>query len=61
LAKTHYNVKGHQPESLDWFNVPIAQTLVQLRADARQDDAILGSLTELDKLRQEGASTKIHG
>jgi maintenance of morphology protein 1 len=47
LAKTYYNVKGHQPESLDWFNVLIAQTLAQFRADARQDDAILGSLTEV--------------
>lgn len=47
LAKTYYNVKGHQPESLDWFNVLIAQTIAQLRADARQDDAILGSLTEI--------------
>ncbi|KAF1915667.1 hypothetical protein BDU57DRAFT_477661 [Ampelomyces quisqualis] len=47
LAKTYYNVKGHQPESLDWFNVLIAQTLAQLRADAREDDAILGSLTDI--------------
>ncbi|KAF2024437.1 hypothetical protein EK21DRAFT_78697 [Setomelanomma holmii] len=47
LAKTYYNVNGHQPESLDWFNVLIAQTIAQLRADARQDDAILGSLTEV--------------
>lgn len=47
LAKTYYNVKGHQPESLDWFNVLIAQTIAQLRADARQDDAVLGSLTEV--------------
>lgn len=47
LAKTYYNVKGHQPESLDWFNVLIAQTLAQLRADARQDDAVLTSLTEV--------------
>jgi maintenance of morphology protein 1 len=47
LAKTYYNVQGHQPESLDWFNVLIAQTLAQLRADARQDDAILVSLTEI--------------
>lgn len=47
LAKTYYNVKGHQPESLDWFNVLIAQTIAQLRADARQDDAILGSLTDV--------------
>jgi maintenance of morphology protein 1 len=47
LAKTYYNVKGHQPESLDWFNVLIAQTIAQLRADARQDGAVLTSLTEL--------------
>ncbi|KAK0663766.1 Maintenance of mitochondrial morphology protein 1 [Lasiodiplodia hormozganensis] len=47
LAKTYYNVKGHQPESLDWFNVLIAQTIAQLRADARQDDAVLTSLTNI--------------
>jgi len=47
LAKTYYNVKGHQPESLDWFNVLIAQTIAQLRADARHDDAVLSSLTEV--------------
>jgi maintenance of mitochondrial morphology protein 1 len=44
LEKTYYNVSGHQPESLDWFNVLIAQTIAQLRADARQDDAVLGTL-----------------
>ncbi|KAL5417397.1 ERMES complex subunit mmm1 [Paraphaeosphaeria minitans] len=47
LAKTYYNVKGHQPESLDWFNVLIAQTIAQLRADARQDGAVLTSLNEV--------------
>jgi maintenance of morphology protein 1 len=47
LAKTYYNVKGHQPESLDWFNVLVAQTIAQLRADARQDDAILTSLNDI--------------
>jgi maintenance of mitochondrial morphology protein 1 len=45
LAKTYYNVHGHQPESLDWFNVLIAQTIAQLRSDARHDDAVLKSLT----------------
>lgn len=40
-------MKGHQPESLDWFNVLIAQTIAQLRADARQDGAVLTSLTEV--------------
>ena len=47
LAKTYYNVNGHQPESLDWFNVLIAQTIAQLRADARQDGAVLTSLTDI--------------
>lgn len=40
-------MQGHQPESLDWFNVLIAQTIAQLRADARQDDAVLTSLTDV--------------
>ncbi|TID19568.1 hypothetical protein E2P81_ATG06735 [Venturia nashicola] len=47
LAKTYYNVKGHQPESLDWFNVLVAQTIAQLRADAHHDDAILKSLNDV--------------
>ncbi|SMR56923.1 unnamed protein product [Zymoseptoria tritici ST99CH_1E4] len=45
LEKTYYNVYGHQPESLDWFNVLIAQTIAQLRADALEDEAVLSSLT----------------
>ncbi|SLM35731.1 mitochondrial outer membrane protein mmm1 [Lasallia pustulata] len=45
LSKTYYNVNSHQPESLDWFNVLIAQTIAQFRDDAHQDDAILTSLT----------------
>lgn len=47
LEKTYYNVDGHQPESLDWFNVLIAQTIAQLRADALDDDAVLTSLTRI--------------
>jgi maintenance of morphology protein 1 len=47
LEKTYYNVHGHQPESLDWFNVLIAQTIAQLRADAQEDEAVLTSLTAL--------------
>ncbi|KAI5364835.1 Putative maintenance of mitochondrial morphology protein [Septoria linicola] len=47
LEKTYYNVRGHQPESLDWFNVLIAQTIAQLRADAQEDEAVLGSLTQM--------------
>ena len=46
LSKTYYNVDSHQPESLDWFNVLIAQTLAQFRSDAQHDDAILSSLTK---------------
>jgi len=45
LSKTYYNVNSHQPESLDWFNVLIAQTIAQFRSDAQHDDAILTSLT----------------
>lgn len=45
LEKTYYNVNGHQPESLDWFNVLIAQTISQLRADATEDGALVKSLT----------------
>ncbi|PWW80380.1 hypothetical protein C7212DRAFT_276223 [Tuber magnatum] len=47
LSKTYYDVRSHQAESLDWFNVLIAQTLAQLREDARTDDAILKSLDKL--------------
>ncbi|KAK5108301.1 ERMES complex subunit mmm1 [Meristemomyces frigidus] len=47
LEKTYYNVHGHQPESLDWFNVLIAQTVAQLRSDAQEDEAVLTSLTAL--------------
>jgi maintenance of morphology protein 1 len=47
LAKTFYNVNGHQPESLDWFNVLIAQTIAQFRSDAQHDDAILNSLSQV--------------
>ncbi|GAO48675.1 hypothetical protein SAICODRAFT_20254 [Saitoella complicata NRRL Y-17804] len=44
LAKTFYNVASHQPESLDWFNVLVAQAVMQFREDAKSKDAILTSL-----------------
>ncbi|MCJ1472966.1 ERMES complex subunit mmm1 [Lambiella insularis] len=47
LAKTYYNPHLHPPESLDWFNVLIAQTIASLRADALADSALLTSLTTL--------------
>lgn len=34
LEKTYYNVETHAPESLDWFNVLIAQTIQQFREEA---------------------------
>lgn len=46
LNKTYYKVDSHQPESLDWFNVLVAQTIAQFRSDAQHNDAILGSLTK---------------
>ncbi|KPM36900.1 Maintenance of mitochondrial morphology protein 1 [Neonectria ditissima] len=46
LSKTYYNVDSHQPESLDWFNVLVAQTIAQARNDAQHDDAILNSLSK---------------
>ena len=47
LSKTYYNVHSHQPESLDWFNVLIAQTIAQFRDDARMDDALINSLDKV--------------
>ncbi|KAJ8610197.1 hypothetical protein MRB53_038698 [Persea americana] len=41
------SAQTHQPESVDWFNVLVAQTLAQLRVDAQHDDAILTTLTAL--------------
>ncbi|KAJ2899049.1 hypothetical protein MKZ38_003450 [Zalerion maritima] len=46
LNKTYYRVDSHQPESLDWFNVLVAQTIAQFRSDAQHDDAILLSLSK---------------
>ncbi|KAI9844126.1 MAG: ERMES complex subunit mmm1 [Thelocarpon superellum] len=45
LRKTYYNVDAHPPESVDWFNVLVAQTIAQLRSEAQHDDAVLTSLT----------------
>lgn len=47
LEKTYYNVNSHQPESLDWFNVLVAQAIAQFRNDAHHDDAILTSLSSV--------------
>lgn len=47
LRKTFYSETSHQPESVDWFNVLVAQTLAQLRAEALHEGAIEASLTAL--------------
>lgn len=44
LEKTYYDVKTHKPESLDWFNVLIAQIISQARLEALNDGNIYESL-----------------
>lgn len=61
LEKTYYDVENHAPESLDWFNVLIAQTISQLRTEAILSDNIYHLLNDflaklelpeyLDKIR----------
>lgn len=46
LEKTYYDVNKHQPESLDWFNVLIAQIISQGRFEALVNDNIHNSITE---------------
>ncbi|CAN3363101.1 maintenance of mitochondrial morphology protein 1 [Diutina catenulata] len=44
LDKTYYDVKNHPPETLDWFNVLVAQAISQLRMQALLQDNIFHSL-----------------
>ncbi|GAV30567.1 hypothetical protein PMKS-004081 [Pichia membranifaciens] len=44
LEKTYYDVKTHKPESLDWFNVLVAQIISQARLEALNDGNIYESL-----------------
>lgn len=46
LEKTYYDVDNHAPESLDWFNVLIAQTISQVRTEALISDNIFHSLND---------------
>lgn len=46
LEKTYYDVNKHQPESLDWFNVLIAQIISQGRFEALVNDNIQNSLND---------------
>lgn len=47
LEKTYYNVDTHSAESLDWFTVLLAQAISQFREDAKADDNILKSLSNV--------------
>lgn len=38
LHKTCYQLSSHAPESLDWFNVLVAQIITQLRFDAKANN-----------------------
>ncbi|QEU62462.1 Mmm1 [Kluyveromyces lactis] len=51
LEKTYYNVETHSPESLDWFNVLIAQTIHQFREEALQKNNIINSLNDFIERR----------
>lgn len=46
LEKTYYNVNTHQTESLDWFNVLVAQIITQFRSEALFENNIVHSLNE---------------
>ncbi|CAK9441058.1 uncharacterized protein LODBEIA_P49270 [Lodderomyces beijingensis] len=46
LEKTYYDVNNHSSESLDWFNVLIAQTISHLRTEALLADNIYHSLND---------------
>ncbi|KTB15329.1 Maintenance of mitochondrial morphology protein 1 [Nakaseomyces glabratus] len=53
LEKTYYNVDTHSAESLDWFNVLLAQMIQQFREEAWHKDNIL---TSLDSFIQKRSS-----
>lgn len=53
LEKTYYNVETHSPESLDWFNVLIAQTIQQFREEALQKNNIINSLNDFIERRSD--------
>ncbi|ODQ80753.1 hypothetical protein BABINDRAFT_160969 [Babjeviella inositovora NRRL Y-12698] len=46
LEKTYYDVKTHTSETLDWFNVLIAQTISQFRSEALLRDNLYHSLDD---------------
>ncbi|CDO94948.1 unnamed protein product [Kluyveromyces dobzhanskii CBS 2104] len=51
LEKTYYDVETHSSESLDWFNVLIAQTINQFREEALQKNNIINSLNDFIERR----------
>lgn len=61
LEKTYYDVDNHSPESLDWFNVLVAQTISQLRSEALLSDNIYHSLNDfLEKTKMPDFIDKIN-
>ncbi|OWB80210.1 hypothetical protein B5S32_g4469 [[Candida] boidinii] len=46
LEKTYYDVNIHQAESLDWFNVLLAQAISNFRKEALRNDNIYNKLNE---------------
>ncbi|GMF57468.1 unnamed protein product [[Candida] boidinii] len=46
LEKTYYDVNIHQAESLDWFNVLLAQVISNFRKEALRNDNIYNILNE---------------
>lgn len=61
LEKTYYDANNHRPESLDWFNVLVAQAISQLRAEALLADNIYHSLRGfLEQLDLPDYLDKIH-
>ncbi|GMM36120.1 ERMES complex subunit [Saccharomycopsis crataegensis] len=57
LEKTYYDVNTHQTESLDWFNVLVAQIITQFRTEALYENNIINSLNEF--LSNAGEKNKI--
>ena len=53
LKKAYYDVDTHPAESLDWFNVLIAQTIQQFREEAWQKDNIVHSLNNFIQNKSE--------
>lgn len=47
LDKTFYDLLHHPPESTDWLNVLLAQTMSQYRDDAQLNDRLILAIDEV--------------